>query len=799
MSTMSTVASNIINSIASNIINSIVKDIIANDKNDKYDDCSKIEIKYKFTPETETAIAEPETKEEKHEYSDHDETAKSLLETAEKLIKIADSTQDSKYMDSIKSMIGTAKTLINGTNDKNDEDKSDNITDSDDEDDDDNSETDNKDIEVFVMPLSFVPQSHPLDLKFVEDFKKEFGITESNLNDILNSIKQSNTCSCSCNCDNTPNNISEHPIKFDKDGFIETDISISGTTFNNIFGNVKIFKLTNEKCIHNGLTLMEGMNVDENKFDYKNKCGPDGIYFCSENDVTQWVEYNDKQMHWIWDVTIPANARVVVYSNKFKADRLILSNKRKLTDFLEGYLDKLVNAKMSYQNKFNIVNGITPNTAPKNLERTYIELFRQSNDIHYAINIPECNYSYGLCLYLAKNFINAYDVISKQFLSDEIVMECLRNNLTIYTKLNEKYISSEASQYVFSKNVNYYKYIPNNHKTIEMTQKYMNCSSEFNTKYIPIDHMQNVYIATNIVARDGLRLKDVEYKTKTMELCSIAVQNNPMAIQYVPINMLNREICLSALDKSKEVMKYIPSDMNITEDYIVRYPEMIGEIQMDKITPKMFEAVIKTNNLAIISTIDMSSSNIRSMIVGNTSKYTDLNRESYKYIPNGYFAIDDALYAVKANIGSDIYTAFNAFKNYHNEYRFVMKCVAYGIHFNHLPLNIVTKEIIETLVTERASLINELPERFIYDDLYVICITKHGMNPLDVPQQYRTQRIMQFVPQNESKYESKQDHNMNIDEWNQEGTTQQTLNQTANGTSNPVVIQTKNLASEMHF
>jgi len=127
--------------------------------------------------------------------------------------------------------------------------------------------------------------------------KKENGITESNLNDILNSVRQS--CTCSCDCGNIPNNVSENPIKFDKDGFVETDISISGNTFNNIFGSVRMYKLTNEQCVHNGLTLMEGMNVDNNKFDYKNKCGPDGIYFCSENDVTQWVEYNDKQMHWI--------------------------------------------------------------------------------------------------------------------------------------------------------------------------------------------------------------------------------------------------------------------------------------------------------------------------------------------------------------------------------------------------------------------------------------------------------------------------------------------------------------------
>ena len=125
------------------------------------------------------------------------------------------------------------------------------------------------------------------------------------------------------------NNVSENPITYTPSGIVETDISISGAKFNEIYQGVKLVKLTNEASQHNDMIFKEGLNMDENKFEHARSCGPGGIYFCRVEDMHLWFDYSSTPMVYMWDVKIPDDARTVMYCTKLKTNKIILSNKQK--------------------------------------------------------------------------------------------------------------------------------------------------------------------------------------------------------------------------------------------------------------------------------------------------------------------------------------------------------------------------------------------------------------------------------------------------------------------------------------
>ena len=92
-------------------------------------------------------------------------------------------------------------------------------------------------------------------------------------------------------------------------------------------------KLTNHSCNHNGMEYEDGLNEDILDFNPVNKCVAGGLYFCDVDSFGRWTYYGGEKMTYVWDVTIPADASVVVMANgKFKCNKFILSNKRSIWD-----------------------------------------------------------------------------------------------------------------------------------------------------------------------------------------------------------------------------------------------------------------------------------------------------------------------------------------------------------------------------------------------------------------------------------------------------------------------------------
>ena len=107
---------------------------------------------------------------------------------------------------------------------------------------------------------------------------------------------------------------------------------LDGQSFNDKHQGKIFVKLTNESENHNKYQFKTGLNIDSLAFNPEGECQPGGIYFCLLEDFSRWLNYNGTPMFYVRFVTIPPDAQVWIETNKFKADRLILSDRVKIGD-----------------------------------------------------------------------------------------------------------------------------------------------------------------------------------------------------------------------------------------------------------------------------------------------------------------------------------------------------------------------------------------------------------------------------------------------------------------------------------
>ena len=94
----------------------------------------------------------------------------------------------------------------------------------------------------------------------------------------------------------------------------------------------QLVKLTNEKEIHNGFKFETGLNVDSIKFNPIGECLPGGIYFTDLDNLPCWLEYGIRSMKYYRNVIIPDDCRVYIEGNKYKADKIELSDREEIKD-----------------------------------------------------------------------------------------------------------------------------------------------------------------------------------------------------------------------------------------------------------------------------------------------------------------------------------------------------------------------------------------------------------------------------------------------------------------------------------
>lgn len=525
---------------------------------------------------------------------------------------------------------------------------------------------------------------------------------------------------------------------------IYTSSIISGSLFNEIYKNTKFVKLTNESCIHHYYQYTEGLNIDYKNFGTDTKYG---LYFCMIDNICELNKYYHEPLTYIWDVTIPSDAQVVIYNNKFKTDRFILSNKMPIIEYIYSkVVCMLSDLNIHIDDIITYIMNIPSNFVPhKYMDEIWqAVILRKPEAIK---DIPKEYKTYNVCLYAAQNYDDAYDyIIDVCDGSRVIIMECVNKNPNIFIKLDEIYKTEQISMIAYRHNNKLYEYIPNKYKTLEMSIQYLQNPENTIFNVCP-EHINNIELINKVISQNGLFLYNVPYKFKTKQLCIEAVRNNGNSLNFVPLSIIDYDICLIAINNTAEAYDYIPElyrDIKLNEFYVAKYMYTITKIEPNKVTHNMILSILKDQFLdAYIKDINFENINIRSLFIEHFKEYVDFNNVIVNYLPFDliYEKRGNMYYAVKLNINIflDNYEKF--------DFKFSVIMVKEGANFCYLPSHKITLELLDELIIARMSIINELPIKYLHDGLYKICMKVHGMKYEDIPEEFRTETILHTAHQ----------------------------------------------------
>jgi flagellar biosynthesis/type III secretory pathway chaperone len=109
---------------------------------------------------------------------------------------------------------------------------------------------------------------------------------------------------------------------------------LSGADFNNIYKDTKFYKFLKNDLKHYDFQYELGLNIDTKPFNPNNTCSEGGLYFCEESKCHMyWMSYGNKLAF----IEIPNDARVYIENDKFKADKLVITEVSDFKDVSDGF------------------------------------------------------------------------------------------------------------------------------------------------------------------------------------------------------------------------------------------------------------------------------------------------------------------------------------------------------------------------------------------------------------------------------------------------------------------------------
>ena len=162
---------------------------------------------------------------------------------------------------------------------------------------------------------------------------------------------------------------------------------------------VQHVKLLRRSKVHNGFRFKKGLNILREPFNSWPNCDGGGLYYCKNSDIITWLFLYD-DLGWLADVKNPPDAQIVKMPYKLKADKIILSNFRRITQ--ETWLQSLPDAEFMKWLKRN-------NCYPENLRKEAFQkwLATKSEEFHvralritpyYILYLPQASFTERICL-----------------------------------------------------------------------------------------------------------------------------------------------------------------------------------------------------------------------------------------------------------------------------------------------------------------------------------------------------------------------------------------------------------------
>jgi hypothetical protein len=548
------------------------------------------------------------------------------------------------------------------------------------------------------------------------------------------------------------------PIRLRQDGMLETDTSISGYHFNQMFQNCSLVKLTNASSCHNGFQFVEGLNVDTNDFKYDEECGPDGLYFCRESDAENWFNYGHSDMKYVWDVIIPDDARVCIYERKIKADKFILSNKRSLATMASDKMRQM------------LYTGEDTSTILSYLQNNYdADLIDEPEVVQSLVDMVEMrpeSFSemddylkvHRVCATAAKLYDQAYLYMDQDDFDcdDGLILQCVYTNPQIFSSLEEEHKTQSVCVAAFEGDVSNYEYIPDEYKTLSMTKNYLFANPD-GTSHVPRSLKNHPDLTDLVLECNPYDIKEIEYKNLTKARCMRSVEEDGMNILSIPFAILDYDICLEATKSSPYAYVSVPlqfRDQHMAETLVEFHPDALADLPADLINFSMIERVVMDSS-AHLKKLDFSGIHapLERMITDRLSELIEYDPMIVVHLPRRMVSNAHTLQAVETN--EKVFWHIN---QEFTDLDFVVEAVKRGVAFRAIPRDHLTMDLLKDLVRSREGLIDEISTRYLSDVLYIEAIKAHNYDHTKIDPQYMTLTLQNFLAQN--RPESAQAHDL---------------------------------------
>ena len=249
--------------------------------------------------------------------------------------------------------------------------------------------------------------------------------------------------------------------------------------------HLKLYKVIKRNKKHYLHTYFEGENVDKIPFSSTGTCRAGGFYFTDYLNVPLYINYGEL----IADVTLSDDAKVYVEKDKFKADKIIISNIRSLDKFFSDFnYPKLHAVKL---------NGKILKYFKKQTEDICLEAVRQDG---FALKYVK-NQTEEICLEAVKQ--NSYTIPFVKKQTEKICLEAVKQAQHIL-----KYVEK-----------------PNKEICLEAVRE-----DGYNLRHV---ENQTEEICIEAVKQNGYVLKFV--KNQTPKIYLEAVKQNPVAERHIRI------------------------------------------------------------------------------------------------------------------------------------------------------------------------------------------------------------------------------------------------------------------------
>ncbi|MFI3167500.1 MAG: metallophosphoesterase [Bacillota bacterium] len=172
--------------------------------------------------------------------------------------------------------------------------------------------------------------------------------------------------------------------------------------------------------------------------------------------------------------------------------------------------------------------------------------------------IPKSLHTEKLCLVAIKQCGYALKFVSKKIITEELCFEAVRmgsvssiylpRGYNVFEYIPCKYLTQEFYIKAYSINPKILCYIPKEiHASLNIVKTYNNINPLLPT-------IENI-------ANDGLCIRNMTIKSITEDMCKVAVENNGMALQFVPDEWRTLQLCELAVEQNLLSMAFVPTEI----------------------------------------------------------------------------------------------------------------------------------------------------------------------------------------------------------------------------------------------